>query len=139
MDLDAGDQTRIFHFNAVSALSTKASAKSEAVAGEPSLQGDSVAKWKTLGGRSGSPSGDLEVVTTNLKPGYYWKNGMVYSDQTTLTEHYRVTTESSGETWLHYLVIATDPQYFTQPWIVNYHFKKFPDGSRWNPVPCSAK
>jgi hypothetical protein len=135
LDLDAGTQTRIFHFDSASAPDALTVSKPD----EPSLQGYSVARWKTLDGRSGSRGGHLEVTTTDLKPGYYWKNGMVYSDQTALTEHYRVTTEPDGDTWLHYLVIATDSRYFTQPWIVNYHFKKLPDGSRWIPTPCSAR
>ena len=131
MELDAGNQTRIFRFNGNAQNANSA---------EPSLQGYSVARWKPLGGRPDwSRGGNLEVVTNRLKPGYYWKNGMVYSDRTVLTEHYRVTTEPEGETWLHYLVVAEDPQYFTQPWIVNYHFKKLPDGSKWNPTPCSVK
>lgn len=138
MDLDAGNQTRIFHFAA--ARQSGASDASASSPGEPTLQGHSVARWKPLGGRPDwIKGGNLEVVTTNLKPGYYWKNGMVYSDKTALTEHYRVTTEPNGDTWMHYLVIAEDPQYLTQPWIVNYHFKKLPDGSKWNPAACSVR
>ena len=32
-----------------------------------------------------------------------------------------------------------DPEYLTEPYIVNYHFKKLPDGSRWNPTPCLVR
>ena len=35
--------------------------------------------------------------------------------------------------------IVDDPEYLTQPWIVNYAFKKLPDGSTWNPTACLAK
>ncbi len=35
--------------------------------------------------------------------------------------------------------IVEDPQYLTQPFIVNYHFRKLPDGSKWDPTPCSVK
>ena len=27
----------------------------------------------------------------------------------------------------------------TQPFIINYVFKKLPDGSKWSPTPCSVK
>jgi hypothetical protein len=140
MDLDAGNQTRVFYFSATPPARGPDATAPGGASSEPTMQGNSIARWKPLGGTSDwSRGGNLEVVTTNLKPGYYWKNGMVYSGKTTLTEHYRVTTEPSGETWLHYLVIAEDPQYLTQPWIVNYHFKKLPDGSKWNPTPCAVR
>jgi hypothetical protein len=35
--------------------------------------------------------------------------------------------------------MAEDPQYLNEPWIITYQFKKLPDGSRWNPTPCSVK
>ena len=29
--------------------------------------------------------------------------------------------------------------YVTQPWTVPVHFKKEPNGSKWDPTPCNAK
>jgi hypothetical protein len=37
------------------------------------------------------------------------------------------------------VVEISDPAYFTQPWIVNCHFKKLGDGAKWNPAPCSVR
>jgi hypothetical protein len=81
----------------------------------------------------------LKVVTTGLRPGYYWKNGMPYSDKTTITEHFRVTKEPNGDVWLNMSLMSEDPTYLREPWIITYHFKKEPDGSKWNPTPCSAR
>lgn len=52
----------------------------EAPAGvQASWQGYSVAQWTIMGGGRGyDRSGSLKVITTHLKPGYYWKNGMPY-------------------------------------------------------------
>src|SRR6266571_2493079 len=106
----------------------------------PSLQGNSVAEWIIIGGRGDwARGGNLKVVTKNLRPGYYWKNGMPYSGDTTLTEHYRITKEPNGDVWLNFSMMAEDPQYLKEPWIVTYHFKKEPDGSKWTPLPCSVK
>jgi hypothetical protein len=41
--------------------------------------------------------------------------------------------------WIRYTQIANDPEYLTQPWIVNYAFRKLPDASTWKPTPCSVK
>ena len=41
--------------------------------------------------------------------------------------------------WIRYTQIVDDPEDLTQPWIVNYAFKKLPDGSKWNPTPCSVR
>ena len=110
------------------------------IAEQPSLQGYSVAEWTIQGGRGDwARGGSLKVTTTRLKPGYYWKNGMPYSANLVLTEHFRVTKEPNGDQWLNFSQMAVDPDYLTQPWIVTYHFKKLSDGVRWNPTPCSAR
>ena len=35
--------------------------------------------------------------------------------------------------------IVTDPQYLNGPWVTTSHFKKEPDGSKWNPQPCKGR
>ena len=47
-----------------------------------SWQGYSVAMWTTMGGdrENYERSGSLKVVTSRLKPGYYWRNGMPYTE-----------------------------------------------------------
>src|SRR5215210_4054106 len=71
VEADFGTQTRLLHF-----------APPADAAISPSLQGHSVASWIRMGGGGGQanfqPGGALQVVTTHLTPGYYWKNGMPY-------------------------------------------------------------
>jgi len=132
MEADFGTQTRLFHFGAAA----QAAIPSDA----PSWQGYSVAEWLIAGGKPGWPvGGNLKVVTTNMKAGYYWKNGMPYSANAKMTEHFRVHNEPDGNTWIVFSQMVEDPQYLTQPYVVTYHFKKLPDGSKWNPTPCSAR
>jgi hypothetical protein len=137
-EMSAGTQTRFFRF--ARPAQTGQPVTQPSAAGAPSLQGNSTAQWISLGGRGDwARGGNLKVVTTGLRPGYYWKNGMPYSDKTTITEHYRVTKEPNGDVWLNMSLMSEDPTYLTQPWISTYHFKKEPDGSRWNATPCSIK
>ena len=151
MEADYGTQTRIFHFgpppdrgrldygNAtfVPPLVTKV----EPPAGlEPSWQGYSMASWTIMGGSGAfARGGSLKVVTTHLKPGYYWKNGMPYTGNAALTEYFRVMELPDRSQWIRFTQIVDDPEYLTQPWIVNYAFRKLPDGSKWTPTPCSVK
>ena len=146
IDTDAGTQTRLLHFvSTLASVGPNAPPAAPLIAtppkGEPpSWQGYATAQWKSMGGIGDwAKGGSLEVVTTNLKPGYYWKNGMPYSGKLILTEHFRVLKEATGDDWLYMSQMAEDPDYLTEPWIITYHFKKLPDGSRWNPTPCSAK
>jgi hypothetical protein len=151
MEADYGTQTRLFHFgppanagqldysNATYRLADMA--KVEPPAGlQPSWQGYSIASWTIVGGSENfDRGGSLKVVTTHMKPGYYWKNGMPYTGNAVLTEHFRVMELPDRSQWIRFTQIVEDPEYLTQPWIVNYHFKKLPDGSRWNPIPCSVR
>ena len=140
MDIDAGTQSRVFHFKRPAPTGQAATAVAPEPVGEPSLQGNSIAEWVILGGRGDwSRGGNLKVVTTNLKPGYFWKNGMVYSGRLTLTEHYRYQKEPNGDEWLNFSQMAEDPQYLTEPWIITYHYKKLPDAAKWNPTACTAR
>jgi hypothetical protein len=107
---------------------------------EPSTQGYSIASWTIMGGSAGfERGGNLKVVTSRLKPGYYWKNGMPYSGKAVLTEYFRTMALPDRSEWIRYTAIVDDPEYLTQPWIVNYAFKRLPDASKWNPTPCSAR
>ena len=76
IDTDAGTQTRLLRFSA------------PAAAGEPTWQGQSVAEWEVAPGR-GARTGNLKVVTTNLRPGYVRKNGAPYSAKAVVTEYLR--------------------------------------------------
>jgi hypothetical protein len=136
LDTDAGTQTRIFPFAA------EASARPSTP--KPSWQGTSVARWERPAGRAGGPApgaaqfGSLAVVTTNLRAGYLRRNGVPYSENARVTEHFDLAPQEGGNAWLVVTTIVDDPRYLTQPFIVSSHFKKEADASRWDPTPCST-
>ena len=128
VETDYGMQTRLLRFGGA-----------KPGGGAPSWQGDSPARWDG-GGRGAAPgTGSLVVNTTNLRPGYLRKNGVPYSATTTMTEYWDLITEPSGEQRILLLIVVTDPVYLSQPWTVPVHFKKEPNGSKWDPTPCNAK
>jgi hypothetical protein len=151
VEADYGTQTRLFHFGppisegrldySNATFFPAQPPKLDPPAGsEPSIQGYSIAQWTIMGGTAGTErGGNLKVVTSRLTPGYYWKNGMPYSANATLTEYFRTMELPERSQWIRYTQIANDPDYLTQPWIVNYAFKKLPDASKWKPTPCTVK
>jgi len=124
LDTDAGTQTRLFHFSA------------RAAASAPNWQGESSAAWERANGPDGG--GSLRVVTSNLRAGYLRKNGVPYSERATVTEHFDIAPLADGTRLLLVNTIVEDPVYLTGPYIVSPHFKKEPDGSKWDPTPCSS-
>jgi hypothetical protein len=129
IETDAGTQTRLFRFGG-----------KEAQAGEPSLQGFSVAEWEMAATGRGQPkAGDLKVVTTRLLPGYLRRNGAPYSANTVLTEYWDRISAPNGDEWLVVSTEVRDPQYLSSPFITSTHFKKQPDAKGWMPEACSAK
>jgi hypothetical protein len=124
IDTDAGTQTRLFHFSA------------RAAASERNWQGESSASWERANGPDGG--GSLRVVTSNLRAGYLRKNGVPYSDRATVTEHFDIAPLTNDGRLLLVTTIVEDPVYLTGPYIVSPHFKKEPDGSKWDPTPCSS-
>ena len=130
---DSGTQTRLFHFGG------------NALAGEPpSWQGYSVASWQGMAPRgpfgrgpvAGQKEGYLQVITTDLRPGYLRTNGVPYSGHTRLLEDYDTFAERGGDRYLVITTIVHDPAYLTQPFVTSTHFKKLPDGSGWDPTVC---
>jgi hypothetical protein len=127
IDTDAGTQTRILHFPPRATASPAPAPRS--------WQGESTATWERATPTEG---GSLRVVTTNLRAGYLRKNGVPYSESTTVTEHFDVAPLPDGGKLLLVTTTVEDPVYLTGPYIVSPHFKKEPDGSRWDPTPCSS-
>jgi hypothetical protein len=134
VETEAGTQTRSFLFVPVAAPVA------------PSYQGTSLATWVPAGGvggrrGGGAPprGGTLRVITTNLKPGYIRKNGVPYSANARVTEHFMRANEANGDSWLVVTTLIEDPQYLNARFIVSSHFKKAPDGSPWQPRPCEAQ
>jgi hypothetical protein len=127
METDNGTQTRLFRFEGSPA----------ARAGRRSWQGDSVARWES-NGRGRGAGGSLRVVTTNLLAGYLRKNGVPYSENIGLTEYFDVAPLPSGGQVLVATVVVDDPMYLDRQFVVASQFKKEPDGSKWDPTPCSS-
>jgi hypothetical protein len=134
VEADFGTQTRLLHF---------APPIQPPPGLEPTLQGYSSASWLTMGGGGGQANfekgGALKAVTTHLKPGYYWKNGIPYTANAVLKENFFLLNLPDGSTWMTLTQMVNDPEYLTEPYVVNYHFKKLPDGSKWNPTPCLVR
>jgi hypothetical protein len=133
VESDAGAQTRLLRFT------PQATARGP---GERSLQGFSVAEWEPLGpagaGRAGGgpPPRALKATTTNLVEGWLRKNGVPYSDQTTLVEHWDRVAFPNGEVWLTVSQYVSDPKYLTGDYTTSMHFRREPDGSKFKPIPC---
>ena len=135
VEADAGTQARLFHFG-----------DWKAPGGTPTLQGETTAQWETgARGRGANPPspppmfGNLKTVTKNLRPGYLRKNGVPYSDKTTLTEYWDLAKQPNGDQWIVVTTVVEDPTYLARTWITSLNFKKEPNGSKWDPSPCSAK
>jgi len=131
IDKDAGTQTRLLRF---------AAATTAPAAEAPTWQGRSAAQWQYgPSARGGPPTGNLRVVTTNLRPGYVRKNGAPYSAQAVVTEYFDVNTMPNGDIWFTVTTKVEDPVYFTRPYLTTTDFKRLPDAAGWNPTPCSAR
>ena len=92
------------------------------------------------GGPRGAPrSGNLKVVTTNLRPGYVRKNGAPYSAKTVVTEYFDLNAMPNGDSWFTVTTKVEDPLYFARPDLTTTDFKKLPDAAAWKPAPCSAR
>ena len=140
MDVDAGTQTRVFHFGPATG---SGQAPSTATI-ENSWQGYSVADWQIPGGGRGMPPsaprfGQLRAVTTHLRPGYLRKNGVPYGSGATLTEYFQHLKDDDGSEYLAITSVLEDSQYLAQPWVRTNQFRKQADAKGWNPTACSAR
>ena len=77
----------------------------------------------------------LEVVTTNLRPGYLRWNGVPYSADAVVRDYYDVRPMRDGDAWLIVTAIVEDPLYLDIPYVTSTNFKKQADDSGWNPTP----
>lgn len=131
IDADAGTQTRRLVFSAT--------ASPPAV---KSLQGFSRAEWERVAIRGGARGGGapggghLKVVTTNLAGGWLRRNGVPYSEQATVVEYFDRFAVPGNTEWLVITTAVTDPTYLTQEFVTSTHFRREPDGSKWDPTAC---
>jgi hypothetical protein len=145
VETDAGNQTRLLQFSNAKPASNP----------PRTWQGVSVAQWQTP--RPNVPlllrpaertsdaepvrprGGSLRVVTTNLRAGYLRKNGVPYSENAVLTEHWDLSKLPNGDEWLTITTQVDDPQYLRNPRLTAPIFKKEPNGAKWDPTPCSSQ
>ena len=128
LETEAGTQTRLFEFGTP-----------KAAPGD--WQGVSAASWDVIPGGRGGPllSGSLKVVTSKLRPGYLQRNGIPYSGNAVVTEYFARVDERGGDSYLVITTTVEDPTYLTDQYLTSTHFKKLPDGSAWNPSPCTVR
>ena len=149
IETDAGIQTRLFRF---ASPGPGGELTAPAPPAQRSWQGHAIARWETppgavtgrglglgLGPRAGRQGRSLEVVTTQIRQGYLRKNGVPFSAEAVVTEYYDLFQEPDGPDWFVVTTKVEDPRYLGQPWVTTSHFKKEPDGSKWNPQPCSVQ
>jgi hypothetical protein len=80
----------------------------------------------------------MKVVTTQMRPGYMRRNGVPYSGSAVLTEFFDRSDEANGDVWLIVTSTLDDPTYLAQPLMTSTHFKREPDGSKWNQRACEV-
>ena len=119
VDADTGQQTRLLRFGPAAAP------------GPRTWQGSSTAAWDR-------PGRSLTVVTTNMRAGYLRRNGVPYSENATVTEYFDVAPYPGGGQMLIVTTVVEDPRYLQRSFVVSSQFRKEPDGSKWNPTPCTA-
>ena len=146
IETDAGRQTKLVYFD-----------RSRQPSAPRTLQGHSTAEWVNVftggrGGRGAAPAaagrgdrgapaygtGTLRVVTTNLVDGYLRKNGVPYSQNAVVTEHFDRVPGPDESQWLVVKTIVEDPAYLTGPYITSAHFMREPDDAKWHPAGCDV-
>jgi hypothetical protein len=130
VETDYGTQTRLLHFGMWAPTEPR----------KRSWQGNSVAFWASRrGGRGGPPSARyLRITTTDLLAGYLRKNGIPYGENASLLEYVDLFREPDGGAVIVWTAVVEDAVNLETPYIISSQFKKRPDGSAWDPTPCSA-
>ncbi len=138
IEMDAGTQTRLLHFNATPPAS-----------GEKTLQGYSVANWDLGGGGRGgggrggfggpaAPAGprwgSLNVVTTNMSGGYLLSSRSSYSDNAQLTEYFTKHSDFGAE----YFTVTAMIQDGGNTRVTSSTFKKEATGAKFKPAGCEV-
>ena len=158
IETDAGTQTRLLHFDRAAAPPTERSwqgfSRAEwqvpPGAGRVARPGANTPFSPTVPGGGGSglrggppptaslnEGGSLRVETSMFREGYLRKNGVPYSENASIVENFdRLPPHPNGDVWLLVVTTVDDPKYLSQPFYTSTHFKREPDGSKWNPTPC---
>jgi len=70
--------------------------------------------------------------------GYLRKNGVPFSEKTTLTEYWDRVSFPNGDDFLVVSTYLNDPLYLSSEYTRSAHFKREPDTSKWRPTPCRS-
>jgi hypothetical protein len=127
IDTDAGRQTRLLKF-----------ADAQDGAGAGTWQGISNASWilRRPGRNEPAISGSIMVETHDMRSGYLRRNGIPYSDQTTMQEYFDIISEEDGADYLVVLSVVEDPVYLLGTAITSSTFRREPNDSLWQPTDC---
>lgn len=156
---DAGTQTRLLHFDPAQRATGERTWQGHSFAEwerppQPrggtsraqigNIEGPAAPGGGGRGQRGGPPptesiydGGSLKVTTTNFREGYLRKNGVPYSEQASITEHFhRLPAHPNGDAWLLVVTIVEDAVYLSQPFYTSTHFKLERSDDGWDPRPC---
>ena len=85
---------------------------------------------------AGPRFGNLKVITTQLSGGWLRRNGVPYSEDTTMTEFFDRFAAPDKAEWLVITTIVNDPKYLAQDFVTSTHFRREPNAAKWDPTPC---
>jgi hypothetical protein len=162
IDTDAGQQTRRLVFNKATAPPTTRSLQGYSVAewerfappgrgggggggggGQAAPPAGTAPEGRAGGAPAAPPAappaprfGNLKVVTTQLSGGWLRKNGVPYSEDTTLTEFFDRFAAPDKAEWLVITTIVNDPKYLAQEFVTSTHFRREANNAKWDPTPC---
>jgi hypothetical protein len=125
VDIDAGQQSRVFNFGIAASDTTQ----------DKTWQGKSQARWAMIARQA---AGSLEVITTGLRSGYLLRNGVPYSENAVVKEYIDVVNEPNGVQLLLVQTVVQDPTYLQRPYVTSSHFRRQATDAGWDPKPCSA-
>jgi len=158
IETDAGLQTRRLRFGASNAASGERTPQGYSLASWGAVPLGAGGGFGGFGGNVAAPDGrgggargaqprggaaapsrwaPLNVVTTRMRAGWLRKNGVPYSENATMTEHF-VRFSDEGTDWFTVVTIIEDPTYLNQSFITSSNFKQEPDASKWKPAPCKG-
>lgn len=130
LETDKGQQRREIHFN------------DGAMPGDRSLQGFSKGEVvKTTTSRGFFPNNyytHIAAVTTGHTGGYLRLNGVPYSEDAVISEHFSLS-EGYGGQWLTVMTVVDDPKFLTTKFVTSSDFRREADDSLWKPEPCVSQ
>ena len=134
IDMDAGKQTRLLHFGAISRHLRSARSRDT-----PSRRGTSAGEAGAAAAvdaaalrRLHPPGASLRVVTNNMTGGYLLSSRASYSENAVLTEHFTKHTSFGVDYFTVTAIVEDGP--LTR--ISSSTFKKEPNGSKFAPTGC---